>query len=109
MTREQPPEFKKIGVVGQPRAGRTLPQNRKNTGRENIADVLEEIWRTTDRKISIGIPRPVVRHTPEGPSCAGPHLGRRLRDLLVLPNGDWPETAESGALGCFVHAMPASG
>lgn len=53
MTREQPPEFKKIGVVGQPRAGRTLPQNRKNTGRENIADVLEEIWRTTDRKISI--------------------------------------------------------
>ena len=50
MTREQLPEFKEIGVVGQPRPGRTLSQNRENSGREKIADVLEEIWRTADRK-----------------------------------------------------------
>ena len=53
MTREQLPEFKRIRVVGQPCDGRSVPQRGKNSGRENIADVLEEIWRTTDREVSM--------------------------------------------------------
>ena len=107
MTREQLPEFKRIGVVGQPRAGRTLPQNRKNTGRENIADVLEEIWRTTDREFSwlTSADGPAYSRMP---SCAGPHSGRRIRGLLCCRTAIGAETAESGALGCFVHPMPAS-
>ena len=51
MTREQLPEFKRIGVVGQPCDGRSVPQRGKNPGRENIADVLEEIWRIRDREV----------------------------------------------------------
>jgi RNA polymerase-binding transcription factor DksA len=50
VAREQLPEFKRIGVVGQPCDGRSVPQEGKKSGRENIADVLEEIWRTTDRE-----------------------------------------------------------
>lgn len=53
MTREQLPDFKEMGEAGQPCPSRTLPQNGKSPGREKIADVLEEIWRTTDREVSV--------------------------------------------------------
>ena len=48
-------------------------KTRQNAGIEKIADVLEEIWRTADRRIPIANLGPMVGHTPEGPSCAGPH------------------------------------
>ena len=99
MAREQLPEFKKIGVVEQ---AACRPDAAAKPAEHRASRTLPTCWKKSGAPQTAKFPLPYLgrwlRLTPEHPSCAGPHLGRRLRDLSVLQNDDWTETAESGAL-----------